>query len=79
MTTTQASSSLPTNGINFIYKNQAGRMFFSLIKEISDSGGTNSNKHLDKIRTTDRKERHISFTGHGSGQQSLACSRSSNQ
>ena len=73
MTSAQPCSTKPTNGIDFVDKNNAGSMFFPLLEEIANTGRSDADKHFHEIRSTDTEERHAGFTGNGLGQQRFAC------
>src|SRR5580765_973750 len=80
MTSAQPCSTEPTNGIDFVDKDNARRMFFPLLEEIANTGCSDTDKHFYEIRSADTKERHTGFTGNGLGQQRFSCpGRTDNQ
>lgn len=50
-------------------------MFTSLTEEISYTSRTNTDKHLDELRTRYREKRNLRFSGNGSGEERLTSSR----
>src|ERR1700722_2628250 len=72
MTTTHTTTSASTNGVYFIDKDNTWSIFLSLGKQVSDSAGTNTDKHFNEFRTGNAKERHISLTSNRSRQHSFA-------
>jgi hypothetical protein len=79
MAASQTRSSMSSHGIDFIDENDAGSIPFALEKEVSDSRGSDADKHLHEIRAANRKERNICLSGNGSGQEGFPCSRSPNE
>src|SRR6516225_1104239 len=66
-------------GIDFIDKDDARGILLALLEQITHPACANPDKHFDKIRARNGKERHIRFPGHSPCQQGLARSRRSNQ
>ena len=62
MTTTKASTTLATNRINFVYKDDTWGVLFRLCEKITHTRSTNTNEHLYKVRTRNRKEWYPCFT-----------------
>ena len=50
MSTAKTGATMTTDCINLVNKNDTRCILFPLNKEIPDSRGTDSNKHLNKIR-----------------------------
>src|SRR6516165_11342425 len=63
---------MPADGIDFIDKNNAGRVLLALFEHVTHPAGTDADKHLDKAGAGDREERHVRFAGNSSGKQGLA-------
>lgn len=63
------------NGVDFVNEDDAGRLFLGLAEEVAHTAGTNADEHLDKIGAGKREKRHVRFTCHCFGQESLARSR----
>ncbi len=49
VTAAEACATVSTNGIDLVDKDNAGRTFFALGKHVTDTGCTDTNKHLDKV------------------------------
>ena len=75
MSATQTRTTLTPNCIDFINKNNARSVFLGLFKHISDAGRTNSNEHLNKIRTRNCIKRNLCFTGNSLGEQCFTRTR----
>ena len=61
-----------TQRIEFVDKDNAGRLLPRLFEEIADARGTDADKHLDKLGTVDREERHVRLAGDSARQERLA-------
>src|SRR5258706_3766393 len=66
---------MPSDGVDFIDKDNAGCVLLALLEQVAYSRSAHTNKHLDEIRTRNRKERNVRFAGNRTRQQSLAGSR----
>ena len=71
MTTAQASATMTTHRIDFVDENDAWRLLLGLIKHIANTRGTDTNKHLNKVRARDREEWHLGLACNGFSQQRL--------
>src|SRR5436190_3646235 len=60
------------DGIDLVDENDARRGFFALLEHVPDAACTNADKHLDKVRATNGKERNIGFPSNSTRQQRLA-------
>ena len=47
---------MSTDRIDFVYKHNTGRISLGLVEQITNTAGTNTNEHLDKLGTGNRKE-----------------------
>src|SRR5262245_24667732 len=65
--------------IEFVDENDRGRVLTRLLEQIAYPGGTHPDEHFDELGPGNRKERHSSLAGHGTGEQSLAGARRSDQ
>ena len=65
MTAAEAGAALATDRINFINKDDAGRVLLRLDKQITDTGRADTDKHFNEVRTADTEKRHIRFAGNG--------------
>ena len=61
--------------VDLINKNDAGRFFTRLLKQVAHLACTHADKHLDKLTAGDREERHTGLTGDRAGQQRFAGTR----
>ena len=68
MASAQPCSTKPADSIDFIDKDNAGRMFFALLKKVTNTGRSDADKHFHEIRSADTEERHIGLTGNSLGQ-----------
>ena len=74
MAAAHTGSTLSRNCIDLINKNNTRCMFLALFKQVTDTGGADTDKHLHKIRTGNGKERNTCFTCYSFGKKSLTCS-----
>ena len=65
---------LPTASISSI-KMIHGAFFFASVKQVTDTGCTDTDKHFHEIRTGNTEERNTRFTGNGFRKQCLTGSR----
>src|SRR3972149_7532142 len=79
MSPTQASSSVPSNGIDFVDEDDTGSVPFSLKEEITHPGSPDPHKHLNEVRTTDAEKGNVSFTCNRPGQKCFTCSRGADE
>ena len=70
---------MPPDRVNFVDKDDTWGIFLALFKHIAHTAGTNTNKHFDKIRAGDGKERHIGLASDGAGQQCFTRTRRANK
>ena len=68
-----------TYGVNLINKYDTWCVFLGFLKQISNSGSSDTNKHLYKLRTGQGEEWHICFSCNSLGKKSLTCSRRSHK
>ena len=64
-----------TDGVDFVDKDDARRLFFSLLEEVAHAAGADTYEHLDKVRTAQREERNLRLSGYGLGEEGLTGSR----
>ena len=77
MATAKTCATLTTNCVNLINKYYAGSAFFSLIKQVTNTGSTYTNKHLYEVRTGNAEEGHACFTCNSLCQQGFTSTRRS--
>ena len=62
MTTAHTGTTMTTNGVDLIDKDNARRMLLGLFEHVANTARTNTDKHLNKVGTGNGEERHLSFT-----------------
>jgi hypothetical protein len=75
MAAAQSGTPVPSDRIDFIDKDDAGRIFLALDEQIAHPTGPHPHKHFDKVGPADREKRYAGFSGDGPGQQRFAGSR----
>ena len=68
----QPGAALTSDGVDLVDEDDARRVLFSLLEEVTHPGGADADEHLDEVRAGDGEERHAGFACHGAGQQRLA-------
>jgi hypothetical protein len=58
---------MPAHRIDLIDENDARLILLGLLEHVADAARADTDKHFHEIRTRNRKERHIGFTGDGPG------------
>ncbi len=76
---TQTGAAVAPDRIDLVDEDDARRILLALLEHVAHPAGTNADKHLDKVRTGDREERHIRFAGNGASEQGLAGARRADQ
>ena len=67
----ETGTTLTTDGIDLINEDDAGGILLGLAEDITDTGGTDANEHLDELGTRDGDEGYAGLTGHGLGEKGL--------
>ena len=62
-------ATLAANRVNFVDKDDAGRVFFRFFKHVADARSTDTDEHFYKIRAGNGEERHFCLAGNGACQQ----------
>src|SRR4051812_17052759 len=75
----EPGTTMSANGIDLINENETGRSLPCLLKEVSNTRGSDTYKHFDKVTATDRKKWNISFSSNRFSNQSFSCTRGSHQ
>ena len=73
----ETCATVPPDRVDFIDEDDAWGMLLRLVEHIAHTRGADADEHLDKVRTGDREERNVCFTGNRAGQQGLTRSRRS--
>ena len=71
MAAAHTGTTLATDGVNLVDEDNARAVFLGLIKQVTDTRGTDTDEHFDEVRTRDGVERHSCLTSDGAGQQGL--------
>src|SRR5262245_550897 len=79
MTATETGPAVTPHRVDFVDKNNARCLLFSLLEKITGSGSSNPYKHFHEIGTANTEERHLGFARNRTSQQGLARSRGSDQ
>ena len=69
--TGETGTTLTTDGIDLINEDDAGGVLLGLAEDVTDTGGTDANEHLDELGTRDGDEGYAGLTGHGLGEKGL--------
>ena len=69
--TAHTGATLATHGIDLIDEDDGGSVLLGLIEQVTHTGGTETDEHLDEVGAGHRVERHAGLTCDGSGQQRL--------
>src|SRR6266853_1922376 len=73
--TAQSGAAVPSDRVNFVNENDAGRILLALFEQIAHSARADADKHFHEVRTGNREKRHIGFARDGPRQQGFARSR----
>ena len=79
VTAAQTGTALAADGIDFVNKDDARRIFLCLLEHIAHTAGTYADEHFDKIRTGNAEKRHTGFTGNRFGQKGFTRTRAARQ
>ena len=74
MSTPHAVTTMATDRVNLIDKDQTRSMLLALLEHVAHPAGTNAHKHFHKVRSTNREEWHIRLTCNSTGKEGLTCS-----
>ena len=75
MAASETSTSLSAYGINFVDEDNAWCSLLRFLEHVTHTARTDTDKHLDKVRTGNAVERYICLAGNCLGKQGLAGSR----
>ncbi len=79
MTAAKAGPAMASDRVDFIAKDDAGRVLLALHEQIAHARRADADEHLDKVRSGNRKERHAGLARDRARQQRLASSRRPDQ
>ena len=71
MSAAQTGTALAAYGINLVDEDDGRGDLFGLVKQVTDTAGTDTYIHFYKIRTGDGQKLYTGFPGCGTGQQGL--------
>mmetsp|Transcript_23023 Transcript_23023/g.32147 ORF Transcript_23023/g.32147 Transcript_23023/m.32147 type:complete len:418 (+) Transcript_23023:331-1584(+) len=71
VTSGETSTTLTTDGINFVNEDNARSILLGLSKDVTDTGSTHTNEHLYEFRTRDGNEGDTGLTGNSLGEEGL--------
>src|SRR6185437_4592769 len=58
VTATEASAAVPADRVDLVDEHDRRRVGLGLLEQVAHSGGTDTDEHLDEVRTGDGVERH---------------------
>ena len=70
---------MPSDSVDLVDKDNAGRVFLALLEHVADTAGTNTDEHLDEVGTGNGEEGNIRLAGNRLGKKCLTCTRWSNE
>jgi hypothetical protein len=70
--TAQAGTPVSTDRVNFVNKDDTGRILLALDKKIAYPRGPDADKHFNEVGAADAEERYSGFPGDGPGQQGFS-------
>src|ERR1700674_1892970 len=79
MPTAEARPTVTADSVDFVDKDDAGSVLFSLLEKIADAACAHADKHFYEIRAKNREEWKISLACDGPCKESFACPRRPNQ
>src|SRR5699024_6200520 len=79
MTTAETGTTLAADSVNFINKDNTWRVFLRIFKQVTHTGSTDTDKHLNKVRSADREKWRTGLTGNRAGKKCLTRSRGSDK
>src|SRR5206468_2480931 len=59
MSAAEACAAMPSDCVDFIYKEDARGVLLALLEQIANARGTHADEHFNEIRSADREERNI--------------------
>ena len=66
---TETGTALTADGIDFVDKDDAGRVFFRFFKHVAHARGADADEHFHKIRAGNGEKRHFRLASNGARQQ----------
>ncbi|MNI53430.1 hypothetical protein D3C73_1082580 [compost metagenome] len=75
MTAAHTGTTVTTDGVDFVDKDDAWSVFLGLFEHIANTAGTDTDEHFDEIGTGNGEERHFGFASNRLGQQGFTGTR----
>ena len=75
MSAAETGTSLPADSIDFIYEDNGGSNFLSLLEKVTDTPSTDTDIQFNEVGAGNRQELHIGFPCHCLGKERLTCTR----
>ena len=75
MSAAEACAAMPSDRVDFIDKDDAGRVLLALFEQVANARCADADEHFDEIRSADREERNIGFAGDRARQKRFSGSR----
>ena len=79
MAAAKSRSAMPPDGVDLVHKHYAWSVALSLIEQVSNATGPNTDKHFNKLRAGDGEERNTRLSRNGASHQGFACAWGSDQ
>ena len=76
---THTGSSAPCHSVNLVNKNDTWRVFLRILKQVTNAGSSDTDKHLNEIRTGNTEKWYPGLSCNGLGQKRLTGSGRSHQ
>jgi hypothetical protein len=68
----EAGAAVPTDGVDLVDEDDAGRVLLALLEEIAHAAGADADEHLDEVGARDAEEGHARLARDGAREQRLA-------
>src|SRR5439155_10557212 len=75
----ESGAAMAADRIDLVDEDDAGRVLLALLEKVADARRTDSDEHLDEVRSADREEGHVGFAGDRAREQRLARSGRAHQ
>src|SRR5467141_2715710 len=79
MSAAETCTAMPSDRVNLVDEDDAGRVLLALFKEIAHAAGAHADKHFHEVRTGNREEGNVGLSSYRARQQRLARSRRSDK
>src|SRR5712691_12863758 len=72
VTAAEACAALAADGVDLVHEDDARRILLRLVEQVPHAAGTDTDEHLDELRTGDREEGHAGLARDSLAEQGLA-------